>query len=236
MSDRPARTPGSLEARDTFDAVVVPHLDAGHRLARWLMRDPCDADDVVQEASLRALVYFRTFAGGDGRAWFLRIVRNTCYSRRRPRCQPPIDPFEEEHHSNARPQADPETLLLRADEASSIEQALSRLPGHLHQLLVLREREGLSYRELSDVIGIPMGTVMSRLSRARKAFRTSVAAERPGAGTSSRTRRGEREAGVSAILWDAGSGTVDDAADLTDLAGPRRCVGICPDSTKALER
>jgi RNA polymerase sigma-70 factor, ECF subfamily len=188
--DRPAM---ALGIGGSFDAVVLPHLDAAHRLALWLMRDADDAEDVVQEASLRALRYFRTFVGGDGRAWFLRIVRNTCYGWRRHRYEPPTDLFDEEQHSSARPQSDPETLLLQTDDATLVARALSRLPDHFHQLLVLRELEGLSYRELSDVIGIPMGTVMSRLSRAREALRGALDTELPQPGISSRHSR-EQEA------------------------------------------
>jgi RNA polymerase sigma-70 factor (ECF subfamily) len=170
--------------RESFDTVVVPHLDAAHRLARWLMRDAHDAEDVVQEASLRALRYFETFAGGDGRAWFLRIVRNTCYGWRHYGASPTTDAFDEEQHSGSRPQFDAEMLLIQADDAMSIAHALGSLPDHFHQLLVLRELEGLSYQELSEVIGIPMGTVMSRLSRARKALRRSLVTglARPGVG------------------------------------------------------
>lgn len=168
MSSQPERS----ERGESFDTVVVPHLDAGYRLARWLMRNEPDAEDVVQEACLRAFRYFRTFVGGDGRAWFLRIVRNTCYGWRHRRAEPPSAPFEEEQHSGAFPQLDPETLLLQSDDAALIEQALSRLPDHFQELLVRREVEGLSYRELSEALGIPIGTVMSRLSRARKALRT----------------------------------------------------------------
>lgn len=160
--------------RESFDTVVVPHLDAAHRLARWLMRDAHDAEDVVQEASLRALRYFETFAGGDGRAWFLRIVRNTCYGWRDNGAPSTTDSFDEEQHSSTRPQFDAEALLVQAADAMSIAHALASLPDHFHQLLVLRELEGLSYQELSDVIGIPMGTVMSRLSRARKALRRAL--------------------------------------------------------------
>ena len=189
--DRPAVALGFGES---FDTVVLPHLDAAYRLARWLMRDADVADDVVQEASLRAFRYFRTFVGGDGRAWFLRIVRNTCYGWRRHRYQPPADSFDEEQHSSARPQSDPETLLLQTDDATLIAQALSRLPDHFHQLLVLRELEGLSYRELSDVIGIPMGTVMSRLSRAREALRSALDTELPQPGMSTRPPSREQEA------------------------------------------
>jgi RNA polymerase sigma-70 factor (ECF subfamily) len=161
---------------ESFDAVVLPHLNAAHRLALWVMRDEHDAEDAVQEASLRAFRYFRTFGGGDGRAWFLRIVRNTCYARRRG-VHAPTDSFDEEQHSMTRPQSDPETLLLQTTAAASIEVAMSRLPDHIHELLVLREVEGLSYRELADAIGIPIGTVMSRLSRARGALRTALDSE-----------------------------------------------------------
>jgi RNA polymerase sigma-70 factor (ECF subfamily) len=184
----------ALGIGESFDTVVVPHLDAGYRLARWLMRDEHDAEDVVQEASLRAFRYFRTFVGGDGRAWFLRIVRNTCYGWRRHGCQATTDSFDEEQHSSARPQSDPETLLLQTDDAMLIARALSRLPDHLHQLLVLRELEGLSYQELSDVIGIPMGTVMSRLSRAREALRRALDTELPQPRISSKRHAREQEA------------------------------------------
>ena len=180
--------------RESFDTVVVPHLDAAHRLARRLMRDAHDAEDVVQEASLRALRYFQTFAGGDGRAWFLRIVRNTCYGWRHNRFPPTMDSFDEEQHSGTRTQSDAETLLAQADDARSMTRALGSLPDHFQQLLVLREFEGLSYQELSEVIGIPMGTVMSRLSRARVALRKALT---PGSGRpafSSRPQAREREA------------------------------------------
>ena len=169
--------------RESFDTVVVPHLDAAHRLARWLLRDAHDAEDVVQEASLRALRYFRTFGGGDGRAWFLRIVRNTCYGWRRHGFPRTMDSFDEEQHSSTGNQWNAETLLVQADDANSMTRALGSLPDHFHQLLVLRELEGLSYQELSEAIGIPKGTVMSRLSRARKALRRALDAGLPKAAT-----------------------------------------------------
>ena len=187
----------SLEASaipESFDAVVLPHLDAANRLARWLMRNDHDADDVVQEASLRALRYFHTFTGGNARAWFLRIVRNTSINWRHHRFQAPTDPFDEEQHSSARPQSDPEALLLQTADAATIARAMSSLPDRFHQLLVLREIEGLSYRELADVIGIPVGTVMSRLSRAREALRGTLDHEFKQPGISSRPRSREQEA------------------------------------------
>jgi len=194
MSNGVDRRTVPLGTRESFDTVVAPHLDAAHRLARWLMRDEHDAQDVVQEASLRAFQYFRTFVGGDGRAWFLRIVRNTCYACRRHRFKASTDSFDEEQHSSGRPQSDPETLLLQTDAAASIARALSGLPDHFHQLLVLRELEGLSYRELADAIGIPIGTVMSRLSRAREALRGALDNELPQPGISSRPHSREQEA------------------------------------------
>jgi RNA polymerase sigma-70 factor (ECF subfamily) len=174
------------EIGQNFDEVVVPHLDAAYRLARWLMRDEHDAEDAVQEASLRAFRYFRTFGGGDGRAWFLRIVRNTCYGWRRHDCPTPTALFDEEQHSGAQPSSDPETLLLQTDDAASIARAMRRLPDRFHRLLVLRELEGLSYRELADVMEIPIGTVMSRLSRAREALRGALDCELRQPGASSR--------------------------------------------------
>jgi RNA polymerase sigma-70 factor, ECF subfamily len=158
----------------SFDEVVLPHLNAAYRLARWQMGNEHDAQDVVQEASLRAFRYFRTFTGGNGRAWFLRIVRNTCWSWRGHSAQPQSDPFDEEQHSGARPGSDPETLLLQTDDVTSIDRAMSHLPDRFRELLVLRELQGLSYRELADEMDIPMGTVMSSLSRARQAFRTAL--------------------------------------------------------------
>jgi RNA polymerase sigma-70 factor (ECF subfamily) len=159
---------------ESFDDVVLPHLDAAYRLARWLMRNEHDAEDVVQEASLRAFRYFRTFTGGNGRAWFLRIVRNTCDSWRGHRMHLATDTFDEERHSGVRPAVDPETLLLQSDTAAAIDHAIDHLPDRLRELLILRELEGLSYREMADVMGLPMGTVMSGLSRARQAFRGAI--------------------------------------------------------------
>jgi RNA polymerase sigma-70 factor, ECF subfamily len=159
---------------ECFDDVVLPHLDAAYRLARWLIRNDQDAEDAVQEASLRAFRYFRTFSGENGRAWFLRIVRNTCYSWRGHRANTPMDLFDEEQHSGPQVTADPETLLLQAADASLIETTLRTLPDRFRELLVLRELEGFSYRELADVLEIPIGTVMSGLSRARQAFRAAL--------------------------------------------------------------
>jgi len=171
---------------DTFDEVVVPHLAAARRLARWLTRNEHDADDVVQEASLRAFQYFRSFTGGNGRAWFLTIVRNTCADWRGRSANGRSDPFDEEQHSTAQAvTADPEVLALQADDAALIARALRNLPDRFHQVLALREIEGLSYRELADAIGIPIGTVMSRLARAREALRAELGDQLKRGGASS---------------------------------------------------
>ncbi len=194
MHDQPSRSPTTSVLGETFDDVVLPHLDVAYRLARWLMRNEQDAQDVVQEASLRAFRYFRTFTGGDGRAWFLRIVRNTCSGWRGRRFEALTDPFDERQHVSGRPTSDPETLLLQTDDASLIARAMRNLPDRFHQLLVLRELEGLSYREMADVMGIPMGTVMSSLSRARQALRGALEDELKPSGVSARTQVEEREA------------------------------------------
>jgi RNA polymerase sigma-70 factor (ECF subfamily) len=182
----------------SFEDVVLPHLDAAHRLARWLMRDPHDAEDVVQEASLRALQYFRTFTGGNGRAWFLTIVRNTCSRRRAHSFQTRTDTFDEEQHSILRQGADPETLMLRTDGLTLIDRVISNLPDRSRELLVLREVKGLSYRELAEVMGVPIGTVMSGLSRARQAFRGAIDNELRESGTA-RTHPRHRLAGEAPV-------------------------------------
>lgn len=174
-----------------FDDVVLPHLDAAYRLARWLVQNKDDAEDVVQEALVRAFRYFQTFSGGNGRAWFLRIVRNACWSWRRSHLRV-LDPFDEEEHSWGRqPAPDPEMLMLLADDHRLLQQALSNLRDDYRELLVLRELEELSYRELADVMDVPMGTVMSRLSRARLALRAALESELGQSGI--RKRRGAPE-------------------------------------------
>jgi RNA polymerase sigma factor (sigma-70 family) len=158
----------------SFDDVVLSHPGAARRLARWLTRNEDDAEDVVQDASLRALRYFKTFTGGDGRAWFLTIVRNACGTRRARNVNQPTDSFDEHRHSDGRVDNDPETLLLNADAARTIDRAMRRLADRHRELILLRELQGLSYREMSEVMGVPMGTVMSGLSRARQAFRGAL--------------------------------------------------------------
>ena len=189
----PFRPPTS--ANIGFEEVVLPHLDAAYRLARWLVWNQHDAEDVVQEASLKALRYFRTFNGGNGRAWFLKIVRTTAWRWRHRGFQAPTDPFDEEQHSSAQPMSDPETLLLHTDDVALIERTMCNLPDRFRELLVLRELEDLSYRELADVMEVPIGTIMSGLSRARQAFRVALTNElaRCGISTGAEPRVRERD-------------------------------------------
>ena len=177
-----------MATQESFDDVVLPHLGAGYRLARALMRNEHDAEDVVQESSLRAFRYFRTFTGGNGRAWFLRIVRNTCSSWHRPRLQARTDPFDEQQHGSIRSVPDPEALLLQSDDVTTVQRALSGLSDRFRDLLVLRELRGLSYREVADARGVPVGTVMSGLSRARHALRGALSDERSGTTQGQETR------------------------------------------------
>jgi RNA polymerase sigma-70 factor (ECF subfamily) len=194
MSDALRRSAAAPAIRESFDEVVLPHLDAGHALARWLVRNEHDAEDVVQEASLRAFRYFRTFAGGDGRAWFLRIVRNACWDWRDRLAQSSTDAFDEELHSGDQSAFDPEALVLRTDDGRLLEDAMRALPDRFRELLVRRELDGLSYRELADVMDVPIGTVMSGLSRARQALRVALNNELKRSGLPARTTPREQEA------------------------------------------
>jgi len=152
--------------------LLLPHLDSAYNLARWLMRNGEDAEDVVQEAYVRAFQYSGGFRGGDARAWLLTIVRNTSYRwLRKTRAYGPADQFDEEIHTSGTETSNPEQLLLQNADGHLVEKALSALPVRFREILVLRELEGLSYKEIVEVMGVPIGTVMSTLSRARVRFR-----------------------------------------------------------------
>jgi RNA polymerase sigma factor (sigma-70 family) len=173
--ERGTNLPGSAG----FDQVVLPHLDAAYNLARWLVRDPTLAEDVVQDATVRALGYFASYRGGDGRAWLLRIVRNTAYSTLAARTREATTSLEDgESGSDAESIAlqvvdradDPEAALARIEDMGVLSRALAALTLELRECLVLRELEELSYKEVAQVTGLPIGTVMSRLWRARRAL------------------------------------------------------------------
>ena len=146
---------------------ILVHLDVAHRVARRHLRDDHDAQDAVQEALLRALRYFAGFRGTSGRAWLLAIVRNTCRTRRRRDWLRTGVEFDESQHGETDPADAPEQTAERGATAMSIERALSELAEPLREVVVLREVEGLSYKEIAAVMHVPIGTVMSRLARAR---------------------------------------------------------------------
>ena len=163
-----------------FEQAILRHLGAAYNLARWLTRNDHDADDVVQEAYLRAYQFFDSFHGGDGRAWLLRIVRNTCYTwteKNRPR--EPATTFDETKHSGMRSAPGPEEPLLAGENRDVLRRALAELPDEYREAIVLRELEGLSYKEIAAVTGAPIGTVMSRLARARERLHECLARRFP---------------------------------------------------------
>jgi RNA polymerase sigma-70 factor, ECF subfamily len=165
---------------ERFEAVVLPHLSAAYGLARYLMRNDSDADDVVQEAFLRALKYFGGFRGegtSQSRAWLLAIVRNMAHTwRRRLHTGSSTTEFDETVHSEAIADEHPGSALSRRDLRETLADVLDRLPPEFREVIVLREIEGLSYKEISEVADVPVGTVMSRLSRARKRLQQALIA------------------------------------------------------------
>jgi len=166
-----------------FERSVVPHLDAAFNLARWLTRNDHDAQDVVQEAFLRAFRYFDTLADADGRPWLLAIVRNTCYTwleKNRPAEVVALEdsgivPEEAETIGHASPSdSNPEVIVLLSAQRKLVNQALEELPAGYREVLVMRELEELTYKEIAQVAGIPIGTVMSRLARGRDLLRRAI--------------------------------------------------------------
>ena len=152
-----------------FERKVLPHLDAAYNLARFLMRNEQDAEDVVQEAALRAFRFFENFRGENSRAWFLRIVRNTSFTvLKKNRPDEMNIAFDEELHGGQTPPMDAGVALDRAQDRQTVRAAIEQLPPEFREALTLRELEGASYKEIADIAGVPIGTVMSRLARARQ--------------------------------------------------------------------
>jgi RNA polymerase sigma-70 factor, ECF subfamily len=161
-----------------FELLALPHLDAAYNLARWLTRDDDDAQDVVQEAILRAMRYFGSFRGDNARPWLLQIVRHTAYAWMRQNRPAEMSSLDDEHGAAlevAGPAADePPALAQRGDERAQLNSALAGLPIAFREVLVLRELEDLSYQEIARIADIPVGTVMSRLARARGLMRQAL--------------------------------------------------------------
>ncbi|MBV9467996.1 MAG: sigma-70 family RNA polymerase sigma factor [Abitibacteriaceae bacterium] len=157
------------EQHQLFEQHILPHLDAAYNLARWLTRNEQDAEDVVQEACLRAFRFLGGFRGGDSRAWLLAIVRHSCYTwLRQHREQELMTPWDEACDNMASDTPSPETMLMQKFDVERLREALEGLPVEFREVVVLRDLEGLSYKEIAHIAEVPIGTVMSRLARARK--------------------------------------------------------------------
>jgi RNA polymerase sigma-70 factor (ECF subfamily) len=161
------------QERTRFEQIVLPHMDAAFNLSRWLLRSRADAEDLAQEGLLRAYRFFRGYQGGDARAWLLQIVRNACYSwleKNRP--MELATPFDEEIHPQA--SATPEAIAIAGDNREQLRRALEGLPPRFREVIILREMEECSYKEIAAITGIPIGTVMSTLARARERLQRSL--------------------------------------------------------------
>ena len=158
-----------------FEQCIMPHMDAAYNLARWLAGNEPDAQDVTQEACLRAFKFFGGFRGGDSRSWLLRIVRNSFYDwLKQQRRTELATPFDEQVHDTAAASPAPDAALLEKADKEMVHQTLEALPVEYREVLVMRELEGLSYKEIADVAELPIGTVMSRLARAREQLRQGL--------------------------------------------------------------
>jgi RNA polymerase sigma-70 factor (ECF subfamily) len=168
VSDQPAEDPAQTTGLGSFEQLMLGHLDAAHNLARWLLRNEQDAQDVVQEAYLRAFRSFAGFHGGNGRAWLLTIVRNTSYTLlKKNHAVDLTTSFDDEIHGSSDESLSPAAILELSEEADLIKEALEQLPADAREILALRDQEDLSYKEIASVLQVPQGTVMSRLARAR---------------------------------------------------------------------
>ena len=167
MSEDSRRSEQSRVVR--FEEIALPHLGAAYNLARWLLHNNHNAEDLVQDAFLRAFKSFGGYHGGNSRAWLLTIVRNTCYTwLQKNRVLDLAEPIDDKLDELELDFADPEVLLLQRVDAQTVRQALQELPLEFREVVVLREMEGFSYKEIANVIDVPLGTVMSRLARGRK--------------------------------------------------------------------
>jgi RNA polymerase sigma-70 factor, ECF subfamily len=182
----PAKDASRDPSRDIerFERVVLPHLDDAYTLARYLLRDQHEAQDAVQDAVLRALRYFETYRDGDARAWLLAIVRNCCLTRQR-RAQVEranISFVEDIDVARDEGSRGTDARAIEQSERAALQRALAALPDEFREVIVLREVQGLSYREISDVVGVPIGTVMSRLARGRRRLASTLGVDAQEAG------------------------------------------------------
>jgi RNA polymerase sigma-70 factor (ECF subfamily) len=170
------RDAGEPMDQPDFEQIFLPHLDSAYNLARWLLRNDQDAEDAVQEAYLRAYKAFARFRGGDGKAWLMTIIRNVCYTMiKKLRSHETPEPFDEEIHQPVGESEIQEAFRQKAN-AESLHEALEKLPDEFREIIVLHDLEGLAYKEIAAVAGIPIGTVMSRLARARERLRAEIIA------------------------------------------------------------
>jgi len=164
----------------SFEETMLPHMDAAHNLAKWLLRNEEDAQDVVQEAYLRAFKSFSGFHGSNGRAWLLTIIRNTSYTLlKKNRAVDLTTTFDEKIHASGHESVSPATILEQSENADLVREAMDNLPVEFREILVLRHLEGLSYNEIAEIAQLAPGTVMSRLARARAKLKESLAARMP---------------------------------------------------------
>jgi RNA polymerase sigma-70 factor (ECF subfamily) len=170
------------DARRQFEQATLPHLDAAYNLARWLTQDEHGAEDVVQEAYYRAARYFDSFRGGDGRAWLLGVVRRASYDWLEKRRTQTAEIYNENVHDPGDESSNPALLAIRQSDQACVRRALTELPVPLREAIVLRELEGLSYQQIAVVAAIPIGTVMSRIARARQQLQRRLAACSEGEG------------------------------------------------------
>ena len=169
---------GANPGQPDFEQVFLPHLDAAYNLARWLLRNDQDAEDAVQEAYLRAYKAFARFRGGDGKAWLMTIVRNVCYTMiQKLRKHETPEPFDEEIHQPLG-ESEMQDAFRQKASAETLQAALAQLPGEFREIIILHDLEGLAYKQIAAVIGIPIGTVMSRLARTRGRLRAQIIASR----------------------------------------------------------
>ena len=168
--------PTQKENLSSFEALMLPYLDAAHNLAKWLLRNEEDAQDVVQEAYLRAFKSFSGFHGSNGRGWLLTIVRNTSYTLlKKNHAVDLTTTFDEEIHASGHESISPATILEHSEDAKLVKKAMDDLPAEFREILALRHQEGLSYKEIAEITQVPTGTVMSRLARARAKLKECLA-------------------------------------------------------------